>query len=751
MKRHNIPLIMGTVFLIFLLIVVLFPDLFATQSPYTIQHMRFSHSDGQLDIERAPYAPDGQYILGSDHLGRDIYSYIIYGTRLTITLGVLIAISEFLLAVPLALVAGFGNKTVENFIKKFNVLFSAIPALLIAIILLNLDYFKGLEKTQSIIAFVIVLTAVNWARVGVLVYERVESIMVQPFIRGEYAIGKSYYKIALENVIPHLAPELMVLFFMEIARCLSFLMQLGIFAVFIGNLGLINDPAAGVAINIEISYEPEWASMLSTSRTLLTTAPWAIVFPAMAFFISVLGFNLLGEGLRTAVQKKDSQAVLMVRKVMTLDFVYLWKRIKNSRVMYLLLSIVGVIAILSIVSYKDYGVESLEISNLPETAFVGTDGSKEMADRIASSMSALGIEPIKSSGYIFSYEVGQISLIENQSMILTTKDSELQFSANVDFAIAKSSGNLDAVPVYDARKIDLFSMAEMEDFNQKFVMIDRRYYSEMALSAFIDQISQKSSAEGILLVAGPDDHIGNLTVSLGETDELTIIVVSTEVAEVLALDSGNVLKVSSSILPLQSKGYNVIGMLPGSDPYIGDEAIVLGLGYNYLNSSEQDVLRFNLSLMEKICNLKGNKRTIIFAFLDGTLTESQHGIHFLSEDYPYSSQKTQVFIDMTGIKSPIFDSVTFSSEQAPVTRQFSWSLAHHMEKQLLEEKIDIEPVKSTFIEGSFQYSKYPSDNAMFWNRGIPNIILKTSPGSKQFHTLETLGGMVLKAISDNNY
>ncbi len=751
MRKLNLPLILGSVFLVFLVIVILFPDAFATQSPYTIQHIRFSHVDGELDIERAPFAPDKHYLLGSDHLGRDIYSYIVYGTGLTITMGVLIALSQFALAVPMALISGFGNKIFKRFIEKSNVLFSAIPALLIALILLNLDYFKGLEKFESMLAFVVVLTAVNWARLGVLVLERVESIIMMPFIRGEVAIGKSKLKIATENVIPHLAPELMVLFFMEIARSLSFLMQLGIFAVFIGNLGLINDPAAGVPINLDISYEPEWSSMLSTSRTLLTTAPWAVVFPALAFFVSVLGFNLFGEGLRTEMQKKDSHSVQVFRKLFSLDIRFLWRLVKTSKLRYYIAPLVILVLGMGILNHQDYQIGFAEGSSLPATSFVGTPEAREVADFIAEEVAENGISPIDESGYLYSYDIGPASLILDQTMTLKTKESIIAFEANVDFTFTRTDAYKGSGLIYDARKMDLFTMASTEMFDHHFVLIDQQYYSDQAIDTFIDSIAKLSSANGILLVARQDEKIGNTTVVSSIRADFPVVEISREVADTLSEASSAHLSMEINLVPLESQGQNVIGIVPGIDPYIGDEAMVVGFGYNYMTSDGKEVLKFNLNMMKKISMLEGNKRTVIFVFFDGTLTEDQHGVYSFSNDYPYSSQKTQVFLDLTEIKSNHFDSVTYSSDQAPVTRQFSWSLGRHLEKQLDQKKFLIEPMKSVFIEGSYLFMETPNDNAMFWNRGIPSIILKTQLGDRGLHDLEKLGQSIIKSINDNNY
>ena len=238
-------------------------------------------------------------------------------------LGIFVALGRFIIAVPMALSAGFGNNATKTIIRQFSILFSAIPALLISVIILKLEFLTGLDKAGSIAAFVIVLSMVGWPKLGNLIMERVDTINRQPFIRSEIAIGKSRFRIAIENVFPHLASEITVLFFMEIARALSMIMQMGIFSVFVGLLKIIKDTEGGVSF-FDVSFEPEWAGMLSTSRSMASVAQWTVLFPAIAFFISVLGFNLFGEGLRTVLQKRESMFVPRLRKLISFDFKYIW-------------------------------------------------------------------------------------------------------------------------------------------------------------------------------------------------------------------------------------------------------------------------------------------------------------------------------------------------------------------------------------------------------------------------------------------
>jgi len=753
MKKNNLPLILGSVVLVIILLVMLFPQMFVDQSPYTIQHMRFTHESGKLAVERAPFPPSKDNFLGNDHLGRDILSYIIYGTRMTISLGVLIAIGQFLLAIPMALIAGFGNRIAKSVIIQSSVIFSAIPALLIAIILLKLDFFVELDKQKSAIAFILVLTSVSWARLSGLILERVEAILTQPFIRGEVATGKKHIKIAMENVMPHLAPELIVLFFMEIARNLSMMMQLGIFAVFVGNLGLINDATAGVPINLEISFEPEWASMLSTSRTVISTAPWAILYPALAFFISVLGFNLFGEGLRIALQKKDSRAVLVFRKLINLDFKYIWKnseaKSKNTILMWTF-GVIFVIGLFSWVNHEDYSIrfgdESLK---LPEDVVIGTESAINTANYIASKMSQIGIEPMEGKNYLIGYDIGPSYLIESQIFKLNILGKPIEFEKDLDYAFMTSGDINETGPIYDATHEDLFNTQDFSRFEDHYVMIDKAYYNDGAIASFVDNISRNARIKGVLLVARKDEVIGNVIVHASE--DLAVLLISREVLDKLSEYPDSSITISTAVKPIDSIGNNVVGIFQGADKNIGDEAIVIGMNYNYLESSNKNVLDFNLKLMEKLCSLASNKRSIIFMFLDGTINEAQHGIHYIAQDFPYSSQKVQVYIDLTGIESSMFEKVEFSTAQAPITRPFAWSLGHHLDKELIKKGFEVQQLETLFVGGEYVFTASEADNALFWNRGMPTIIIGTVKAEQNTQTLEELGSIILEVINKNNY
>ena len=255
MKRQNLPLIFGGFILIVLFIVVLFPHNITHINPYGVQSIRSVYDRSNvLSVQGAPFSPSSEDILGTDNIGRDVLSFIVYGTRLTLTLGLFVVLGRFLIAIPLGITAGFGNKLFRVIINQMSIIFSAIPVLLISIIILSLGFFASLDRNQSIVAFVLVLTIVDFAKLAVIIMDRVENILSKSFIVGERAIGKSDFKIAVENVIPHLSTELIILFFMEFARALTIIMELGVFGIFIGNLKFIQSSEGGLTHLAKSAY-----------------------------------------------------------------------------------------------------------------------------------------------------------------------------------------------------------------------------------------------------------------------------------------------------------------------------------------------------------------------------------------------------------------------------------------------------------------------------------------------------------------
>jgi len=752
MKKANLPLIIGSLILLLILSIIIFPEIFTGKSPYNMQKMIFSTTNGSLNVERAPYPPSKDFIMGSDEFGRDIYSFIIYGTGLTILLGIFVALGRFIIAVPMALSAGFGNNATKTIIRQFSILFSAIPALLISVIILKLEFFTGLDKAGSIAAFVIVLSMVGWPKLGNLIMERVDTINRQPFIRSEIAIGKSRFRIAIENVFPHLASEITVLFFMEIARALSMIMQMGIFSVFVGLLKIIKDTEGGVSF-FDVSFEPEWAGMLSTSRSMASVAPWTVLFPAIAFFISVLGFNLFGEGLRTVLQKRESMFVPRLRKLISFDFKYIWSGI--SKKIKLVTGTVVIIAAALVLALSLAGGNKYKFSatayGLPdyESVAIGTEQAVETAGFIENEMIRMGIKPLDRDDYIVGYDIGKSVLILDQSLILETHGKTISAEFEIDYSFRAAADGTYSGSVYDATREDMFSLLNYSRFDGKFVMIDSAFYNDAAVSHFIRQIINNSEVSGILLVVRHGEKTEGIYAN--ESPGASVILITKDFADKLKSDDNIELTITTSLLELQPEGKNVIGIFEGAEGTLQEEAIIIGMGYNYLDADEKRILEFNIQLMEKICLLEKNSRSIIFIFIDGTGSDALHGIFAVTDDFPYGASKVKAYIDLTGLKATEFDNVKYSSVQAPFTRQYAWGLAHQIEKLFSSRRIEIEELKSIFFGNEYYFTDSYASNAMFYDRGVATMIIGTDKIGSGNHHIYEIGEIVLETIKNNNY
>jgi peptide/nickel transport system permease protein len=770
MKKMNVPLVIGGFILFGLVCIILFPEMFTQKSPYTIQQMRFFSESGKLVVEKAPFKPSSEFWFGSDDLGRDIYSYMVYGTRLTILLGFLIALVQFLIAIPIALLGGTGHTLIKSTTYYLSVVFSAIPALLISILVLQIDYFVSLDKGYSILAFILVLSCVGWPKLGRLLMERVEFINQQPFILGEVAIGKSKFGIAKENILPHLAPEIGVLFFMEIARNLSMMMQLGIFGVFIGNLKVILDSDRGNMTYYTISYEPEWASMLSTSRTYLTIAPWTVIFPALAFFVSVLGFNLFGEGLRNILQSKDSQLIPRIRKIMLFDVKSLISEMKRSIVCNKkkFLTGIGLTILVLVLGNYPYNQFSLkEHAELDEQkVLIGSDSAKNTADYIAWNMKELSIQPVEKEDYIVEYTLDKAYEIVEQACVITistpTGEVELKLIANEDFALVSSgqSGATTGVDevrfsevsgrVYDASKEDLYSIREFSRYKDRLVLLDTTFHTPSFIDYFIAQVQSEVTVKGFILIGKDDETIRQQITN--ESSTVPRIKVSKEIGKHLTTSLDSRMSISSKVRELGSIGRNIIGIYRGKDKALEDEILAIGLSYNYMNATEREVLAFNLELMKHLCSLEGNKRSLMFIFMDGTISDTHHGIHSIAEDFPVSPQKVKAYIDLTGVVEKNFASVVYSSLQAQITRPLAWSLGQLMGDAFRKEGIKTYELDTIRNGNEFLYTENSSNNAMYWEAGIATLIIATPEASiKQASSLSDLGEIILKVIRENNY
>ena len=756
--KKNVSLILGGLILLVILVMIVFPDSFTNHNPYGTHGVKSWVENGQSMLSSPPFPPGQGSLLGTDDQGRDVLSLIIYGTKLTILMSVLVVIGRYLVAIPLGLLAGFGSYMAKTVIHQFNIIFSAIPALIFSIIILKMDFFLALDKRQSIMAFVLVLTFVGWAKLAIIIMERVREILNKPFIKAELAIGKGNLSIALENVLPHLIPELVVLFFMEIAGALNMIMQLGVFGAFVGNLRFIADTQGGTVTFLNISFEPEWSSMLSTSRNYIMSAPWMVLFPALAFFTSILGFNLFGEGLRESLQQRDSRLNVYIRNMfnwpkMLIRFI---KRLGiRSKMTVVILGLALLMVVLVVHTNQvdlprfDHQDAGANLPNFEKGVLIGTPEAAEVAEYIAQSLNEAGFEPLEGNNLVRDYPTEQIYRTTDSSIAwLDHSGQGKSLTSGKDYSLG-SFGNLTlSGSVYDAREKDLFSVP-LEMLKDRFVLVDSSFYSASAITTLTKKILTESKAKGVLIMLAPGE---NLPTSFGSEVYAGAKVWLTPATAELMI--GKNLTVTLHSETLDNTGKNIVGVLPGADGQAGNEAIVLGIGYNYLPEN-QDIgkqrIQFGLELASKL-SAESRKRKLILCFWDGTLSDSFHGVKAFTANPILSPQDIQLYLDMTQISTTQGEFVYFNSKQAPMTRPFAFSFGHQLEKNLGEQNLNVKiypGIRST--EDILYYGASPEET-MFYKGSIATVIVGLGQDQQAGKiSLNDLGNVIWATIRRNSY
>lgn len=225
-------------------------------------------------------APSSTHWFGTDDLGRDIMSRIIFGTRASLLAGVISISIAVSIGVPLGLLAGYRGGFIDALISRITDAMLACPALILAI---ALAAFLGPSLTNAMIAIGITATPI-FIR---LTRGQAINVKVENYIEAAEAIGNSSVRIALRHVLPNVIPALLVQITLSVAAAI-------IAEAALSFLGLGQQPPA-----------PSWGSMLNSAQRFLVSAPWMAFWPGLSIFLIVMSFNLLGDGLRDALDPRE--------------------------------------------------------------------------------------------------------------------------------------------------------------------------------------------------------------------------------------------------------------------------------------------------------------------------------------------------------------------------------------------------------------------------------------------------------------
>ncbi|MFS0690286.1 nickel transporter permease [Sporosarcina sp. 179-K 8C2 HS] len=223
--------------------------------------------------------PSAEYWLGTDDFGRDILSRIIHGARISLSVGFLSVIASVIVGSFLGIVAGYYGRWTDTIISRIFDIMLAFPSILLAIAIVSV-LGPGLENALIAIAII------NVPNFGRLIRSKVLSIKEDEYIMAAKAIGMKDARILFSHILPNSMAPVIVQGTLAVATAI-------LEAAALGFLGL------GAQ-----APQPEWGKMLADSKSYLQSAPWTMIFPGLSIMLTVLGFNLMGDGLRDALDPK---------------------------------------------------------------------------------------------------------------------------------------------------------------------------------------------------------------------------------------------------------------------------------------------------------------------------------------------------------------------------------------------------------------------------------------------------------------
>jgi ABC-type dipeptide/oligopeptide/nickel transport system permease subunit len=289
-------------------IIVVFVSLALTAPFLTRLHVLHApdQQDKQgLDADGLPRPAGGAYLLGTDDLGRDVLARVIYGARVSLSVGIAAMLTATLIGVTVGLLAGFYGGKLDLLLMRFTEMNMTVPAILLAIAfagLLDVSgrtvhlhpawlpwHFLDFTLKRGAVSVFLIVGYVCWPGMVRVVRAQVLALKEREFVQAARALGASDTRILLRSILPNLLPTIIVLAAMSTAN--TILLEAGL-----GYLGIGVPPPA-----------PTWGSMISDGQHYFITYPHLVIVPGVAIVLTVLAFNLLGQGLQEIVDPKKQR------------------------------------------------------------------------------------------------------------------------------------------------------------------------------------------------------------------------------------------------------------------------------------------------------------------------------------------------------------------------------------------------------------------------------------------------------------
>ncbi len=271
-NRKNYILYIGAFLSVFVLLVTVFGPLFEPYNPT------------KMELSQKFIAPCREFIFGTDHLGRDIFSRVIEGARVSLVIAGCVVLFSAVLGVALGMISGYVGGAVDMIIMRVVDALLAFPTIIFA---LALSTMMGTGQTNLIIA----ITCIQWTRYARIA--RGETLMLKnaEYVEAARSIGNNTAQILAKYIFPNVVSKIIILASLDIGTIILYCASLSF-------LGLGAQPPS-----------PDWGVMISEGKDYIQYAPWLTLFPGLAIAVSALAFNMLGDGLRDLLDPRMKEVV----------------------------------------------------------------------------------------------------------------------------------------------------------------------------------------------------------------------------------------------------------------------------------------------------------------------------------------------------------------------------------------------------------------------------------------------------------
>jgi peptide/nickel transport system permease protein len=248
--------------ILLLVVIAVFAPLIAPYNPLT-----------QFTSAKALQAPSLAHLMGTDEVGRDVFSRVVYGTQLSLLISFLILSFGMIIGVAVGATAALGGSVVDEILMRVTDVFFAVPLLI-----LGMAFVATLGP--SVKSLVIAMSLAWWPSYARLIRGQLLSIKERTFVESARVIGNGSIRVTLRHILPQTFPELLVRATLDVGNVILIVSGLSF-------LGLGAQPPTA-----------EWGAMIGDGRTFALSAPWLMLFPGLAIVFTILMFSMLGDGLR---------------------------------------------------------------------------------------------------------------------------------------------------------------------------------------------------------------------------------------------------------------------------------------------------------------------------------------------------------------------------------------------------------------------------------------------------------------------